>query len=215
MRRLLIITVTILFLFGSMSILVDSFLPSSEVLLKASGTNIAPLGPKGPHGVIRINSNIEFDAMAAAESWSGNGFITSPYIIENYLIDANGTGNCIYIGNTTYYFIIRNCELTNASGWTSPIAYGAGITLNNLQYGRVEDNNLSNNEIGVYIYVSNFNIVHNNTCSSNNQTGIMLDGTSDYNTITNNTCENNNFSGIFINQSRFNTLENNFFNYNT
>jgi parallel beta-helix repeat protein len=215
MRRLLIITVTILFLFGNLSIVVDSLLPNSEVLLNVAGTNIAPLGPKGPHGVIRINSNIEFDAMAATESWSGNGFITSPYIIEDYIIDANGTGNCIYIGNTTYYFIIRNCELSNASGSTSPIAYGAGITLNNLQYGRVEDNNLSNNEIGVYIYVSNFNIVHNNTCSSNNQTGIMLDGTSDYNTITNNTCENNSFSGIFINQSRFNTLENNVCNYNT
>jgi hypothetical protein len=83
MRRLLIITVIILFLFGSMSIMMDSLLPNSEVLLNATGTNIAPLGPKGPHDVIRINSNVEFDAMAATESWSGNGFITSPYIIED------------------------------------------------------------------------------------------------------------------------------------
>ena len=140
------------------------------------------------HVPIRIDDDLDFASQASIEGWSGNGSDTNPYIIENYDIDAEGAGNAIYIGNTTVYFIIRNCELYNTS-YQSSAAYsrGSGITLYNVQNGRVENNILRDNpdDEGIYLEQSSYNTLFNNTVF-NNYYGITL-----YYSINNEICENN------------------------
>jgi hypothetical protein len=66
------------------------------------------------NGPIRINSNADFNLAHGVKS--GMGTPASPYIIENLAIDGTGAGYCIYIGNTTADFIVRNNQLINANG---------------------------------------------------------------------------------------------------
>ena len=45
----------------------------------------------------------------------------NPYIIENVLIDGQGSGNAIEIADSSVYFIIRNCTIFNSgTGWEYP-----------------------------------------------------------------------------------------------
>jgi parallel beta-helix repeat protein len=218
MKRITAMGIIVIFLLSNIMIIGNAFGSGLEIgddIAPISSNSVAPLGSRVPHAIIRINNNPEFQTQAGIEGWAGNGLQGTPFIIEDYIINANGNGTCIYIGNTSVYFIIRNCSLSYASGDTLPWGYGAGITLSSVQYGRIESNNISNNNRGVVLYSSNFNTIHNNTCSNNNQTGIYLDGTSDYNIITNNTCESNNYTGIFLTVSRFNIFENNTCNNNS
>ena len=65
-----------------------------------------------PHAPIRIDSNADFPGIASA----GDGSVGNPWVIENWDINGTGVGYCIYVGNTTEYFEVRNCSLYNASG---------------------------------------------------------------------------------------------------
>lgn len=176
--------------------------------------------PTGAHAPIRINNNTHFHTVAGIEGWLGIGTLISPYIIEDLIINAQGQGNAIYIGNvSTVYFIIRNCTLFNASGSTLPWGYGAGITLANVPtfpgpIGVVQANNCSNNKIGICFYGTNYCVIDNNNCSNNSQMGIYVDN-SDDNIIKNNICVANNQSGIFLTSGRYNKFENNTCNSNT
>jgi parallel beta-helix repeat protein len=147
------------------------------------------------HDPIRINNNTEFASMAGSEGWVGDGSLGNPYIIEGYDINGNGYGYCIYIGNTTFYFEVRDCYLHEASGiLKSPYFYDAGIILYYVQNGTIVNNIVSSsNSIGMYLYYSNNNsIIYNNL--SNNDDGIYLYHSSNF-TISNNEIMN---EGIFI-----------------
>jgi parallel beta-helix repeat protein len=182
---------------------------SESILIDNQDPNVRPLDPKG---VIRINNDTEFGNIALLKGWNGSGTESDPYIIENLTINAKGAGNCIYIGNTTVYFIIRNCSLTGANGNTHPTYLGAGITLNKVINGKIESNNITRNKYGVYLYDSDYNYINNNTCINKNfagnSDGIMI-YFSYHNSVTNNTC--NNFSGgiVLLAQSSYNTIRNN------
>gem|GEM_PF-1785764 len=86
----------------------------------------------------------------------GSGTSDDPYIIENYSIDGKDYGCCIYIGNTTRYFVIRNCTLYNASGNSEPYFLNSGILLYNVTNGRVENVNFTGCGTGFSIYVSSY-----------------------------------------------------------
>ncbi len=161
-----------------------------------------------PHGTIRINSDSEFAQIAQQEGWPGDGSENDPYIIEGYEIDAQGEGNCIYIGNTTVHFIIRNCYLHNASWQSSPYFVGAGITLYNVINGIIENNTCSGNDDGIFLYSSSNNTIINNTCSDISNYGIYLDYSSNNNTVFKNFC-NHNYKGIFLYCSNNNIISNN------
>ncbi|MEW5937475.1 MAG: NosD domain-containing protein [Candidatus Thermoplasmatota archaeon] len=155
---------------------------------------------------IRINSNSEFDAAHGVSA--GNGTVWSPWIIENYDINGTGYGYCIYIGNTTDYFVVRNCSLHDASGVGSFWAPDSGIFLYKSQNGTLENNTASSNtKHGIFIHSSNNIILANNTASSNNMEGIYL-FSSTSNTIANNTASNND-CGIYLYSSNSNTIANN------
>jgi parallel beta-helix repeat protein len=86
--------------------------------------------------------------------------------------------------------IIRGFTINNA-------AEADGIHLDGVSSSTIEDNNCSNNGVGIHLSDnSNMNIIQNNTCSHNDNNGIALDRASN-NTIDNNTCQNN-YHGILL-----------------
>jgi len=208
----------ILLLMGAILLVIAMTVPiDTSMSQKKSGMrmnkNKFPYRAYIPHGIIRINSNGEFAQIAQNEGWQGDGSENSPYVIEGYEIDAHGEGNAIYIGNTTVYFIIRNCYLHNATDQIYPYFAGAGITLYNVTKGKLENNTCSNNYGGICLSHSSNNLILNNTCSYNNIYSIYLDSSSS-NVISSNICSNNNWFGIYLYFSNNNVISNNACNHN-
>ncbi|MHA2003923.1 MAG: right-handed parallel beta-helix repeat-containing protein [Candidatus Thorarchaeota archaeon] len=166
-----------------------------------------------PHGPIAIDGDANFSDTALLEGWDGDGSPENPYIIEELDIDLDGgVGRCIMITNTRVSFIIRNCNLTGASGyWESmdSVYGGAGIYLENVNNGELFNNTCTSNSLeGIGLRDSISNIVANNTCNSNNDRGISLYN-SDFNAVMNNTCTDNTFIGIHLWYSNSNTVTDN------
>jgi len=65
-------------------------------------------------GPIRINGNENFTTANGVTG--GNGTEIDPWLIEGWDISGLGFGYCIYIGNTTDHFVIRNCKIHDARG---------------------------------------------------------------------------------------------------
>ncbi len=170
---------------------------------------------------IRINSDVEMTAMDISEGWPGDGSAGNPYIIEEYDIDGTGSGYCMYIGNVSQSFIVRNCSLHRASGlfgnWyyntslyiynspnaivdnvTSYLNDGYGIRIQNSDGAEVKysDTHL-NGYYGIYFRYSDFGQVIG--CSANNNTysGIILYN-SDNNTIQSCEIMDNDAYGIYM-----------------
>ena len=152
------------------------------------------------HAPISIIGNAGFTKPDPVNG-GGSGTADDPYIIENWDINAS-SANGINIENTTAHFIIRNCLVENGGS-----LYHAGIKLDNVVNGRVENCTSGNNYIGIWLSSSSNNTLTNNRCENNIVYGIRLYLSSN-NTLTNNTCFNN-WSGIYLYHSPNNTLTNN------
>ena len=84
-----------------------------------------------------------------------------------------------------------------------------GISLNNVQSGKIENNSVFENDFGIALISSCNNIIANNTAFNNKVNGIHLQDYSDTNKITNNTaCENGN-RGLEIQDSEENIVTHN------
>ncbi len=131
---------------------------------------------------------------AEAQPWcSGSGNWTDPYVIENVTINAQYSGNCIEIKNSDTYFIVRNCSLYNSgSSWEN-----TGIKLDNVDSGKIINNDCSNNFHGIYLSSCNNNTLLGNTASNNNFYGIYLDFECVNNTLSGNIA-NYNYYGIYL-----------------
>ncbi len=131
---------------------------------------------------------------------SGTGTWADPYVIENVTIDALNIHDGILIENSNVYFIIRNCTVMKA-----PIAQ-AGVYLNNVKNGTLEENNISNNfGYGVLLQNSDNNSLTQNYIENNNEYGIWL-VTSDNNSINLNEINDNIWDGIRLWTSHNNTI---------
>ncbi len=142
-------------------------------------------------------------------------FVNGFYVIENVIIDANGspTGSGIFIQNSKNEdFIIRNCSVYNAGNETND----AGIRLEYTNYGILINNTCSNNNRhGIFLY----NDCDNNTISNcrvndNVWAGIRLDSNCDVNIIIGNTLKNNNVGITFKDRCSYNTISGNIVNDN-
>ena len=159
-----------------------------------------PIRDEIRHEPIRIDGDENFTSENGVTG--GSGTKDDPYIISGWDIDAHGVGNCEgfekiskvdsdhhgdsiaahagnakYIGNTSAYFIIRNCTLYDASS--------NGIELYNVTNGTLVNNTIYNTGNGIRLYSSSNNIIENNTIY-NNGAGIRLESSSS-NIIENNT----------------------------
>ena len=155
------------------------------------------------HAPIHIDSDSDFSNQAANEGWKGSGTEDDPYIIENYEINmssyARYYGPCIYIGNTTVYFVVRNCNIYSTY-------FSSGLTMYRVRNGTVDSITVSNGFYGVYLAYSHSNIISNNNLS-NNIEGIRLEN-SDGNIILNNSIYKDH-EGINLLDSSNNRLYNN------
>lgn len=162
---------------------------------------------------ISINGDNDFKNIASTYNWKGNGTSENPYIIENLTIQTN-TNLAISIGETTVYFIIRNCIVSSQTS--------DGIALSNVKNGLLINNtsgnnaaqgidisyssniNLTNNKInnnkgnGIYIGESNKILIDNNSVANNSLSGIQLVSNSIHDIIVNNSFDSNFASGIYI-----------------
>jgi len=159
------------------------------------------------HAPIRINSDAEFTLANGVTS--GAGTLVSPYIIDGWNIDARGVGYGIYVGNTTAYFVVRNCKVANATGGVSSFDYrpDSGIALNNVSNGILANNVVTNNSwAGIYLNRCTDVTVFNSSASLNYM-GVYMRHTNNsivsFNEIT------DGYSGIWMTDSHSNTLANN------
>jgi parallel beta-helix repeat protein len=146
----------------------------------------------------RINNNSDF--ASSPRVTSGNGNITDPWIIEGYEINGTGYGYCIYVGDTTDYFIVRNCSLHHASGVGSTQYYNSGLILYNNTHGLAIDNVLAHNEYdGIFTIFSGNHSIKNNIANDNGMEGIEVAHTTST-IITGNEAYNNTF-GVSVKNS--------------
>jgi len=136
--------------------------------------------------------------------WIGStGSWSDPYIIEDLIINANGSGSGLLIKDSKLvYFIVRNCTIYNSGG----NAGDAGIKLQDTNNGTIINCNCSfNGNIGIYLSWSNNNTLNSNTASNNSGSGIYLDWTSVENVIISNTANYNTKHGIYADNECDNT----------
>ena len=87
--------------------------------------------------------NSNWSKTASENEWcTGNGTLENPYLIENLVIDGNGTAKyCVEIRNSRAYFVVKNCVTYNARL--------AGIRLENTTNGLVKNSKSSKNDCGI------------------------------------------------------------------
>jgi len=144
-----------------------------------------------PRAPISIDGDTGFNNSTGV-TW-GSGTPLDPYVIEGWEIDAGGSSNGIYIGNTTKDFSIRNCSLYNAT-----TLHHAGIKLHNVTHGELVGDNCSGNW-GEGVLVTNCSDVKIADClvSSNHFNGTFITGSTEI-SVTNSSVKNNSFNGIFF-----------------
>ena len=145
-----------------------SIIPSVAQNISEKSPLILNLG--GNHAPIRIIGNEEFTTENGVTG--GIGTENDPYIIENWIIEGDGViENGIFITNTTAYFIICNCTITD---FHHANKYFSGIKLEYVENGSVSDSTLSKNHLGINIrYSANIKITN---CSCYNYPVIYADG---------------------------------------
>jgi len=156
---------------------------------------------------IRINSNSEFNAINGVTG--GNGTEGNPWIIENYDINGTGYGYCIYVGNTTEYFVVRDCYLHDASDFNLLPYYGnQGVILYNVSNCSITCLNISDNDRGIFLYNSHTNLVEKNIISRSFLSAVDVIF-SNNNNISGNNVSTSSGWGIYINSCKNNTITNN------
>ncbi len=166
-----------------------------------------------PHAPIRIDSDADFPGIAT----SGNGTVWAPWVIENLEIDGSGEGYCVYIGNTTEHFVVKDCMLHDANGGDGSInRFDASLMMYSVTNGTLHNNTANSSSFGIYLYSNSFdNVITENNASSNTDTGILLDAGSEGNDISNNTASHNDLNGIYIYSGTENNLIDNNVTFNT
>ncbi len=187
---------------GLIVILLASIAISQLYPVQASaGYNNAYALKGGMHAPIKIEGDANFTPENGVTG--GNGTPNDPYIISGLEIDAQDGNNAIYIGNTTAYFIIENCTLSNAS-YHSIETSGGAIGFYNVRNGMVRNVSAHDTYEGVIAYRSS-NDVFTALKLWNLSMGIDLEE-SDHISISNITIENG--DGIELDDSSWNTIKN-------
>ncbi|MFX0103567.1 MAG: right-handed parallel beta-helix repeat-containing protein, partial [Candidatus Hodarchaeota archaeon] len=97
-------------------------------------------------------------------------------IIEDLVIDANNSGSCIYLKDTTYYVVIQNCTVINSGSGA------AGIYLYNAINVNITGNHVENNYYGIYLrsYSDTNFVLGNNVTNCRYGIDLFLDSDSNY-----------------------------------
>jgi parallel beta-helix repeat protein len=150
-----------------------------------------------PHARIRIDSDADFDSQFSNRTIWG--------------VEINGTaqGICIFIGNCSQPFTVKDCYLHHAGGNNSAYFYNTGLYLYKSRNGTISNNVVSQNgDRGMYVYYSDSNAISSNIICSNMDDGLYLTS-SNGNLISCNTIYSNIDCGIYISSSTNNTISDN------
>jgi len=141
---------------------------------------------------LTIASNTDLSSYATSWGWAGNGTESNPYVIENYSIDGrNVSSTVLSISNTDSYVIIRNNNITNATG--------SGLLLTSTTHINVTLNYIKYCTFGISLDTATYIGIHDNNISENAQNGIKLTYGSSAN-ITYNNFMSNTYHAIYITQ---------------
>ncbi|MFW9865183.1 MAG: NosD domain-containing protein [Candidatus Thorarchaeota archaeon] len=99
-------------------------------------------------GKIHINGTSDWIDFKNAGNCTGQGTYSSPYVIEDLIIDGGGSSSSIWIENSDDYFMIVNCSLTNPG---SNFGQDASIKLNSTKNGQLINNTIRSDDLGIYI----------------------------------------------------------------
>ncbi|MCK5159924.1 MAG: right-handed parallel beta-helix repeat-containing protein, partial [Candidatus Heimdallarchaeota archaeon] len=137
----------------------------------------------------------------------GFGTFENPYIIEKLIINGRNSSSCITIKNSNVYFTIKNCTLYNSGNGE----YDAGIKLENVNNGRLINNNCSfNNANGITLFNCQNNLISGSSINNNMISGIKLIQCFNNSIVNNlNSINNNGVYGIYLNMSNNNTITGN------
>jgi parallel beta-helix repeat protein len=133
-------------------------------------------------------------------------------LCENNIADTNGSG--IMLDRSSHNSISWNI-IANNDG--SGIYLGTAISFAEpplSDYNDITENNITNNQRGIYLDYSEENSIVGNNITNNNY-GIWLWHSSDYNSISGNNIVNNSWSGIYLSYSSNNKFWHNNFIDNT
>jgi len=104
-------------------------------------------------------SALNWSQTALVKWWcTGSGEEHKPYIIKNLFINGSGTGNCIFIANSSIYFTVENCTVFNCDP-----SGGAGIRLESVNNSLIIGNNCSDNNYGIILSKCYNNLIHDNS----------------------------------------------------
>ena len=183
------LTFSLLFLF----VYNNDFLSNNQ----DSNTYLSIPQSSATHSQIYIEGNAALDSFCSGNGTDGT--FLNPHIIENYLINASGTGSAIEIRNSDRYLIIRYCTLSDSGSQT----YDAGIELYYSSNIRITQSSVYSNRNGISLYYSNNNTIMTNNISGNSR-GIFIEN-SNYNTIMDNNASYNTF-GIYLYNTDYSKL---------
>ncbi len=193
---LVIWIVVISVVFSSLGFVLLQGQNSTEVLVEEEGSGGIRYNDLSP---ITIDGNLEFKQAAQDNGWPGEGSQATPFLIDNYEVNATGNSYGIYIKNTNVYFEITNCYLHGASTYQ--------IYLYNVSNGTVFNTTTDGGSGGIILNIVSDTVIENNTVS-NAYTGI-----SGYNSnrvsFYGNKVLNPQSDGIYITNGGENKVENN------
>ncbi len=205
-KKIILITLGILF---ALSPIIINDLKINEGINNESDLDIENLKVSAVSAKINIDGDAGWASAKIAGIVSGNGTYSIPYILEDLVVDAEGSGSGILIARSNVNFKIQNCTVSNSGNES----HDAGIRLSNVNNGQLINNTVYNNYNGIDLfYSSNNNSISGNIVFNNSQ-GIIL-GTCDDNRIVGNIVTNN-FDGILLAVSHQNTISGNTVNNNT
>jgi len=140
---------------------------------------------------------------------SGDGSASNPYIIENWEINATGFTYGIWIENTTAYFIIRNCTVTDTTQ-TIDEPSGRAIYLKNVRHGIVEHDYVGEGTTGIKLVNTEGTIIRDNDVRGADMLyGAILLLNSDNNTLINNSIDTGQWTGLYLACSNNNRISEN------
>lgn len=194
------------------------------VLMSASAFALA----RTAHDPIYIDDDSDFDGDHGVNG--GSGTWLDPYRINGWTISGSDEYG-IYIKDTTKYFKIYDCGISNASsGLDTPS--GGGIILHNVTDGtaKIYENDLEDNDVGIYLYYTDDQDIYDNNIGGSevgngegifllysdsndfddnficsNDTGVYLD-TSDYNNFEGNDVCHSTYAGVYLTDSNENII---------
>jgi len=132
------------------------------------------------HAPLNIVNDSEFITRVFTENWTGNGTLSSPYIISNLNITSN-SGSLIYIRDTRVHFRLINCFLSGGE---------FGIDLSNVSNGWIANNTIHKNKYGIRMMDSSSCSFTDNHIIDNESYGIWINSIVDCQFYRNSVCNN-------------------------